>query len=165
MSRQEVSLVFKLACPVGEVRGTSRVVFRVTSRDQALTAPDTDAVWTYADDEANEAQTRNVVVDRALAELEHAQASAEALELNRAGRYDAAQSRLQRGAAAIAKWAGGDAIIGSVVSQMGEEAEACAAPMAPSMMKSQHFASMNQSRGRSMAGGARRRTTSEKIPK
>ncbi|MEO7270632.1 MAG: VWA domain-containing protein [Vicinamibacterales bacterium] len=165
VSRQEVSLVFKLAFPVGEVRGTSRVVFRVTSRDHLLTAPDTDAVWTYADDEANEAQARNVVVDRAVADLEYAQASAEALELNRAGRYEAAQSRLQHGAAAIATWAGGDAVIGSVVSQMAADADACAAPMSPAEMKAQHFASMNQSRGRSAAGGARRRTPSDEVAK
>jgi Ca-activated chloride channel family protein len=165
VSRQDVSLVFRLAFQAGPLRGPSRVVFRVASKGSALTAPEADAVWTYGDDEANEAQMRNVLVDRAVAELEHAHASAEALELNRAGHFDAARTRLQLGADAIAQWAGNDAQIVSVVHRIREEAVAYAAPMSSSEMKAQHFASANLSRMRSEGGRARRPKTEIETPK
>ena len=165
VSRQDVRLVFKIAFPPGPLRGLSRVVFHVESKDGALTAPETDAVWTYGDDEANQAQPRDLAVDRAVAELQHAQASAEALEHNRAGRFDAARERLNRGAASISHWAGDDAEIRSVVNAMKREADAYAAPMSPMEMKAQHFASSNRSHMRSEGGRARRRKPSDEVPK
>jgi hypothetical protein len=130
---------------------------------QMLRPTDRFSIVTYADDEANEAQTRNVIVDRAVAELEHAQASTEALELNRAGRFGAARVRLRVSAEAIAQSGGGDAAIQAVVDRMNQEADACAAPMTVGEMKAQHFASSNLSKMRSSAGGARRGKSSDEV--
>ena len=86
VSRQDVELVFRLKFPHGKPAETARAIFSVSDKRGAINEPETDRIWTYADHHANDAQSRNVVVDRAVAKLYAAQAIAEALELNRAGR-------------------------------------------------------------------------------
>ncbi len=111
VSRQDVEVVLRLKFPHGAAGQTARALFGVTDAPGAIREPDTDAIWTYADHRANDTQPRNVSVDRAVAKLYAAQAAAEALELNRAGRFADAAARLQATAERITqyRWLGSGA--------------------------------------------------------
>ena len=64
-----MSLVFRVKFPTGMAKATAQVTFDVKDRNAALNAPVTDILWTYDDHAANDAQPRNVIVDRAVARL------------------------------------------------------------------------------------------------
>jgi len=65
--------------------------------------------WSYAADRAHKAQPREVFVDREVARLCAARARADALELNREGKYKEARAVLGKTARRIDAYAGGDA--------------------------------------------------------
>ena len=77
-SRQDVSIVLRLKFPNGKDGNTARAIFGVIDERGAIDERDSDRIWTFADHSANNAQSRNVVVDRAVATLYAAQATAEA---------------------------------------------------------------------------------------
>lgn len=156
ISRQDVSLVLRLTFPAAE-EPSARVVFGVTDAGNALGEPDTDLIWTFADHRANDRQPRNVVVDRAVARLYAAQAQADALELNRAGRYDDATERLAATARRIEKYAGNDPELLAIAEELQERHVVYARLMSPMAMKAEHFASENVSKMRGPMGQARRR--------
>jgi Ca-activated chloride channel homolog len=156
-SRQDVEVVFRLKFPNGKAGGSARAIFSVTDARGAISEPDTDAIWTYADHRANDTQPRNVIVDRAVAKLYAAQAAAEALELNRAGRFDEATARLGATARRIKQYAGNDPELRAIIESLRERDVIYAQPMMAAMSKSEHYASMNASKMRDSAGKARRR--------
>jgi Ca-activated chloride channel homolog len=156
-SRQDVELVFRLNFPNGKVGGAGRALFSVTDAGGALRLPDTDAIWSYADHHANDTQPRNVVVDRAVAKLYAARATAEALELNRAGRFDDATARLKATADRIQQYAGNDPELRAILASLRERDLVYAHPMAAPLSKAEHFASISVTRMRDAEGKARRR--------
>jgi Ca-activated chloride channel family protein len=158
-SRQDVELVFRLKFPAGKERDTGRAIFSVTDSRSALSLPDTDAIWTYADHSANDAQSRNAIVDRAVAKLYAAQAIAEALELNRAGRFEQAAARLKATARRIAQYAGKDPELLATLESLRERDVVYTQPMMASMSKADHFASISMAQNRTAEGKARRRPT------
>ncbi|MEP6915546.1 MAG: hypothetical protein ABJC89_07860, partial [Acidobacteriota bacterium] len=156
-SRQEVSLVLRLTFPTGKEGEARRAVFGVTDAQNAINEPDAEIAWTFADHRANDRQSRNAVVDLAVAELYAAQAQAEALELNRAGRFKEASARLERTALRIEQYAGNDPLLRDVIMQLRERHEVYAMPMSAMRSKSEHFASANAASMRGSDGKARRR--------
>lgn len=102
MSRQDVQLVFRLKFTEGREGSTATAAFWVADAANALQFPETDVAWTYRDHAANDAKPRNLAVDRVVAPLSAAKARAEALELNRAGRFDEARELLEKIADRIA---------------------------------------------------------------
>ena len=120
IARQDVSLVFRVKFPTGTAKATAQVTFDVKDRNAALNAPVTDILWTYDDHAANDAQPRNVIVDRAVARLFLANAQAEALELNREGQYEEAQERLRKVGRRIASYAGSDPELLAIISELDE---------------------------------------------
>ncbi len=156
-SRQDVEVVFRLKFPNGKAGDSARAIFSVTDARGAISEPDTDAIWTYADHRANDTQPRNVIVDRAVAKLYAAQAAAEALELNRAERFDEATARLGATARRIKQYAGSDPELRAIIESLRERDVIYAQPMMAAMSKSEHYASMNASKMRDSAGKARRR--------
>ena len=118
-------------------------MFGVTDSRAALDERDTDLLWTFADHRANDRQRRNVVVDRAVARLYAAQAQAEALELNRAGRFDEAVARLDASRRRIQEYAGSDDVIRAIVDEMMQRHTVYAEPMSALRSKGEHFASLN----------------------
>ena len=156
-ARQEVSVVFRLQFPAGDQGQTVSAVFGIGDAAGALRAPDADRVWTYADHEANDTQPRNVVVDRAVAHLYAATAKADALELNREGRFDEARARLEATARRIAEYAGQDPELRAIVAELKERNDIYSAPMDSRSMKSEYAASYNVHRMRNPEGKARRR--------
>jgi len=159
-ARQEVSLVFALKFAAGE-RGTGlSVTFMVSDATGTLSMPDVNIAWTFADHEVNDAQTRNRIVDRAVAQLHAATAKAEALELNRSGNFPEARKRLERTARRIEKYAGDDPTLLALVADLRKTHEVYSAPMAAADVKRAYFQSMNVSYSRSPEGKARRSPTS-----
>lgn len=159
-SRQDVEIVFRLNFPNGKAGETGRVIFSVRDARGAISVPDTDAIWTYADHPANDTQPRNVLVDRAVARLYAAQATAEALELNRAGRFDEAAARLKKTARRIEQYAGNDPELRAILESLRERDIVYAQPMMAATSKAEHFASMSVASMRAPDGKARRRPTS-----
>jgi Ca-activated chloride channel homolog len=156
-SRQDVSLVFKLVFPEADTRRTIRAVFSVSDAGAALQGADCDLVWTFDDHAANDAQRRNVVVDREVAKLYAAKATAEALELNRARRFEEAAAVLERTANRIKQYAGSDHELLEIVDSLLQRRPDYAMPMPALALKKEHFASSNAVAMRSSSGTARRR--------
>ena len=108
---------------------------------------------------ANDAQPRNVVVDRAVATLYAAQATAEALELNHAGLFKEATARLEATARRIEQYAGSDPELRAIIASLRERSEVYEQPMGALLSKSVHYGSMNVAMNRESTGKARRRPT------
>jgi Ca-activated chloride channel family protein len=160
IARQDVSLVFRLEFPAGAPQSTASAVFAVTDPNGVLAEPDRDIVWTFAGHVENDRQPRNRTVDRIVAELYAAAARAEALELNRAGRFDDARERLEKTAKAIEQYAGSDPEMLRVIAELRERHDSYSAPMSAVLLKKEYSQSLSSSRMRDVTGKARRRPTS-----
>jgi Ca-activated chloride channel family protein len=156
-SRQDLALVFKLVFPQAQKGWTTRALFSLVDREGALRVADTDLVWTFDDPPANDAQHRNVVVDREVAKLYAAKAMGEALELNRAGRFEQASAVLEQTASRVQEYAGNDPELLAVVESLRRRASEYQAPMMPLRAKEEYFASSNMVAMRCEDGKARRR--------
>jgi len=157
VSRQAVSLVVRLQFPQGANASTATALFSLSDDGGVLEAGQTDAIWTYRGHEENDRQPRNVVVDREVAKLYAAKARAEALELNRAGRYEDAQRRLKATADRIRQYAGDDPVIEEIVASLGESSVTYAQMLSAPALKAERYASYNLSRMRGADGKAPRR--------
>jgi len=156
-ARQEVSLVFALKFPAAVEGEVASVLFSVSDAAGALSAPESDVAWTFAEHRSNDTQPRNVAVDRAVAQLYAAAARADALELNRAGRFADAMARLEAAALRVEKYAGSDAQLCRIIAELRERHEAYSAPMSAMRSKQEFAASRNISSMRDASGKARRR--------
>lgn len=164
VSEQVLDVVLRLTFPYGDVGRTTGAVIALADRDgvfamAAGAAPDDRITWTWDDHGANEAQARDVEVDRAVATQFAARARQEAVQRNRHGDFEGARHVLQATARRIRDYAGRDARMRELVAELRAEAETFAAPMAPLMLKEAHFASANASRMRSVTGRALRSRT------
>lgn len=157
VSRQEVALVFKLTFPTGAKGRPVRAVFSVSDSTGALGATQADLVWTFDEPAANNAQRRNVEVDREVAKLYAAKVMAEALELNRAHRFEEAAALLEKTANTIEQYAGSDPELLEIVASLHQRRPDYSAPMLAVALKQEHYASSNAMAARSAAGKARRR--------
>jgi Mg-chelatase subunit ChlD len=148
---QVVEIVLRLAFPYGEHgRETGVILGTGTGADARL-------AWTYADDRTNNGQTRDRDVDRAVARQFAARARQEAVRRNRAGDLDGARHILAATARRIKSYAGKDAELGGLVSELEAESPRYAAMVAEADRKSLHFASANMARSRDIQGLATRR--------
>lgn len=157
-ARQEVALVFAIKFPSGPAKSTIAASFEVSDARDALNAPETDLLWTFADHAANDAQPRNREVDHAAALLYAAAARAEALEMNRAGRYADSSRRLKLTSDRIAEYAANDPVLGALVEELRDRDMAdYSRPMSSGDMKRGLTASYSMSRMRDDSGKARRK--------
>ncbi len=108
VSGQQLDVVVALKFPAGHAGDTVAVQFGLSDRDGALATAPQALGWSYAADRAHKAQPREVIVDREVARLYAARARAEALELNREGKYKEARAILEKTARRIDAYAGGD---------------------------------------------------------
>ncbi len=164
VSEQVVEVVLRLSFPYGDVGRDTGAIVALTDRDgvfAARLAGGHDPVrltWTYADDVANDAQTRDRDVDRVVARLFAARARQEAIGRNRDGDYAGARRILDATRARILGYAGDDREIRSVVDTLAEEEVVYAAPMAEPLRKQAHFASANALRSRDVMGRSVKRS-------
>jgi len=158
VSDQQLTVVLRFRFPYGEIGRQVGALVGVSDADGALTIAPVALSWTYADNPANDAQRRDRIVDRAVAELLAARARQEAVSHNRAGRYDAARAALQAVAQRIGESAGDDPQLRGLLAQLDRDEDQWAAP-APEMARKAAFAASSYvARGRSPSGHATRRS-------
>jgi Ca-activated chloride channel family protein len=159
---QVLDVVLRLTFPFGDVGRTAGAIFSLHDRDGVFAggagpaAPEVRLAWSWEDHAANDAQPRDVEVDRAVATQFAARARQEAVQRNRHGDYAGARAILEATAKRIRSYAGSDSRLRELVAELSAEAEQFAAPMAPLMLKEAHYASSTMARMRSPSGEAQR---------
>ena len=156
VSGQEVSALIVLAFPAGAEGSVVDVRFGLTDRDGVLAAPPQAVTWTFASHRDNDAQPRDRVVDRAVAELQAASAREQALDLNRLGKFDEARRLLDALAALIRTHAGDDGELQDIARELATDQQVFGACMSPASMKALHFRSHSAQRMRAPDGKAKR---------
>ena len=157
VSGQDVAVVLALRFPPMPAGVEFLVRIGAADRDGVLGGETQTVSWTVASNPINDAQPRDVIVDRAVAALHAARARAEALELNRAGHFDEARKRLARTARRILAYAGGDAELSAIAAELMADAEQYGDMMSAAAMKASHFRSYSMMKMREPDGKARRR--------
>jgi len=156
-SEQVVEVVLRLAFPYGSAGREIGAIIALTDRDGVFGAGPgaTDPIrltWAYADDAANDRQSRDREVDRAVARLFAARARQEALRRNRDGDFEGARWVLDGTRGRIEGYAGDDPAMRSLLGTLAEEEVVYAAPMAELSRKRLHYASANLLRSRDGTG-------------
>ncbi len=160
IASQEIAAVVKLDFPAGaageEVRGRVRLFSGGVegTQHEGVAA----IIWRFASHPENEAQPRDIVVDREVATLYAARARAEATEANRHGDMRHGRRVLERTAARIRSYAGTDEDLRQVFQGLLEEVPRYAEEMSPMALKAAFFESESRSKGRSPLGRAKRTT-------
>jgi hypothetical protein len=156
VSGQQLDVVVALKFPKGQAGDTIAVQFGLSDRDGSLVASPQALGWSYATDRAQQGQAREVNVDRAVARLYAAGARAEALELNRAGKFAEARSALEKTARRVLDYAGDDDELKTIAGELRAEAAAFGHVMDARSMKQRYFESYSISKNRAPDGKARR---------
>lgn len=157
---QALEIVLRLTFPYGDIGRETGAILGLADRDGAFRAAGSNEArltWKYADNASNDAQPRDIEVDRAVARQFAARARQEALVRNRAGDYDGARRLLKRVEGRIRTYAGRDAELRAILSELDTEAPAYLRAMAPRELKQRHFASANVARSRTAQGAAIKR--------
>jgi Ca-activated chloride channel homolog len=161
VSGQLLTIVLRLTFDFGTVGREVGLLLRVSDRDAAFeratpaTAP-ASLAWTYADHAANDAQQRDVEVDRVVARLFAERAKQDAVRLNREGRYDDARRALHGVRRRVSAYMGSDTVLRGLVEELSAEEVQFAAPMPEMARKAAYFQSSTVSRMRTMDGKSRR---------
>lgn len=153
---QEVELALRVTFPRRGEGDGAILTARLVDRDGVLDEAPASLTWDYASHEANGAQERNVAVDLVVARRYAAHARRRALEHNRAGDLDAAQRELRATAGRIREYAGRNADLLRVASELEREAERHRERFSAHMMKSAHYFNYNVMEGKGMDGRKRR---------
>ena len=161
VSGQVLSVVLHLVFDYGEVGRELGIHVRVADRDGAFGAarPALEPVslaWTYADHGANDAQPRDVEVDRVVARVFAERAKQDAVSLNREGRYDEARAALEGVRTRVGRYAGADVMLNGLVAELAVEQVDYSAPMPEMARKERHFRSSNVCRMRTEDGKSRK---------
>jgi Ca-activated chloride channel family protein len=156
MSGQQLDVVVALKFPAGHAGDTVAVQFGLSDRAGALAAARQALGWSYAADRAHKAQPREVIVDREVARLYAARARADALELNREGKYKEARAVLEKTARRIDAYAGGDAELKAIAEGLRGDGADYERSMNAKDQKVRYFQSYSVSMNRMPDGKARR---------
>jgi hypothetical protein len=157
-SGQEVVAVVRVQFPRGDVGARSSVRISFGADDALRPLATADVAWTYASHADNDAQPRDVAVDREVAKLYAARARAEATEANRDGDFKRARRALEGTARRIREYAGSDHELQALVETLGEEVPHYAdAPMGARDLKVAMYMAEVSAKGRTHDGKARRR--------
>jgi Ca-activated chloride channel family protein len=154
VSEQQLTAVVKLTLPGGRLGAKADIGVTVTGRGVAPTTA--ECVFTYASDADDEAQPRDREVDREVARVYAALARAAAVEANRLGDFSAAASRLERVAANITAYAGDDAVLHSIASELRGNVREFTRAMSPQALKGFFFEAEAMTKFRDTLGRARR---------
>ncbi len=161
VSGQLLTIALRVTFDYGVVGREVGLVIRVGDRDAVFDAASpapapVSLTWTYADHGANDAQPRDVEVDRIVARLFAERAKQDAVRLNREGRYDDARRSLDGVRARVHAYAGADPVLRSLVDELSQQEVEFAAPMPEMARKAAYFQSSNVSRMRTAEGKSRR---------
>ena len=159
---QVLEVVLRLTFPYGDIgRETGAIlglddgsgVFRASGSNEAR------LTWAYADNASNDAQPRDIEVDRAVARQFAARARQEALLRNRQGDFEAAARALKGVARRIRAYAGRDVELRALLSELEAEQPVYMMAMTPMDLKQRHFATSNLARSRTAQGAAIKRSS------
>jgi len=153
---QAVEVVLRLRFPYGQAGREIGALMSVRAADGALEGGET-LRWTYADDRANDVQSRDREVDRVVARAFADRAKTEAIRMNREGRYEEARRALLAVADRISGYAGRDPVLRGIVAELRREAEEWAVVREESHRKIAYSASYNSLKMRGPDGEAIRR--------
>ncbi|HOQ59832.1 MAG TPA: VWA domain-containing protein [Vicinamibacterales bacterium] len=156
VSGQQFDVVVALKFPAGHAGDTIAVQFTLADRDGALSAPPQVIGWSYGAASSLQGQPRDRIVDRAVARLYTARARAEALELNREGRFREARARLEKTARRILGYAGDDEELRQMAEELRAEAADYSRGMDEMARKQRYFRSYSSQKDRLPDGKARR---------
>ncbi len=156
-AEQAVDVVLRLTFPYGEPGQEAGAIIGLVDRDgvfedRGTAARSSRVEWTYATHAANDAESRDVEVDRQVARIFAARARQAAVALNRAGRYDEARQLLRATRHRIRDYAGRDAELNQILESLREDEGVFAAAMAEPERKVRHYASANLARCRDEQG-------------
>jgi hypothetical protein len=155
-SGQHLDIVVLLRFPKGEAGEKISADYGVVGRDGLPCAPGETVRWTWASYKRNDAQSRNLEVDRAVATLYAARARAHATELNRRGEYDAAWQVLEATSRRICSYAGSDPVIRQLAADLLQKTQILGAMMDAMALKEQHFRAYTTWKGRDISGRSMR---------
>ena len=163
VSGQVLSIVLRVTFDFGEVGREVGIAVRVGDRDGAFATADPSGApvtvgWRYADHAANDAQPRDRSVDRVVARLFADRARQEAVLLNRTGHYDRAAKVIDGVRRRVAGYAGSDAELQGIVSELAEEKPVYAAAMPEMARKHSYYAASVSLRSRSVDGKSQKRS-------
>jgi hypothetical protein len=157
VSRQAITVVVKVDFPAGQSHDELSARVRLISGTGRETVDEKSLRWRFASHQENDAQPRDAIVDREVAELYAARARGEAGEANREGDFRRARRVLERTAERVREYAGNDEDLRRVWQQLLEEVPRYAEQvMSPMVMKSAFFRAESRLKDRSEAGSARR---------
>ena len=157
VSEQEVTAVFRVAFPTGEVDDHLTARVALSHRDATSGGAHGELRWRFASHAENDAQPRDRTVDREVAAIFAARARAEATEANRAGDFLAARQVLEQTAQRINGYAGGDAdLVREAAALEDAVSEYALASMSATHLKASFFAAESALKAREPAGRARR---------
>jgi Ca-activated chloride channel homolog len=154
VSEQQLAVVIKLTMPARDL-GTNADI-GVTLSGRGVMPATVELTLRYVSDADDEAQPREREVDREVARLYAARARADAVEANRVGHFARAMGQLQRVGASIAAYAGDDAELHRLASELHLEAPQFGAPMASEELKAHFFDAEATTKSRDVLGRARR---------
>jgi Ca-activated chloride channel family protein len=154
VSEQQMAVVIKVAMPAGETGAKADIGITVIGRGVVPTTA--VATLTYASDADDEAQPRDREVDREVARVYAALARAAAVEANRVGHFSEAAGKLQRVGANIAGYAGDDATLRRIASELQSSVMEFSAPLAAQRLKGHLFAAENAVKSRDASGRAQK---------
>ncbi len=157
VSGQVLTIALRLTFDFGDVGREVGALVRVGDRDHAFDAASpalapVSLAWQYADHAANDAQARDVEVDRVVAELFAQRARQEAVRLNREGQFEAARAALGGVRQRVAGYAGRDQRLNEIVAELRDQQDRFAAPMPEASRKSVHYQASLASRMRQPDG-------------
>ena len=156
VSGQQVEVSLRLTFPLGRIGDSTPAILSLADRDGVLADATGRLSWEYADDAANDAQSRDHEVDRVIARVFVARAQREAVRLNRARDYDAARKTLEATARRIRTYAGRDPELRSIVDELMHEVERFRHEMPERVRKEAYARSAYAMQSRAADGAARR---------
>jgi Ca-activated chloride channel family protein len=165
VAEQVLDVVLRVTLSYGELGRETGLIISLVDRDGVLrdrsgaADPDARISWTYADNATNDSQPRDAAVDRAVAGQFVARARQEAVRLNRSGDYESARRALAATAKRIRSYAGHDARLLELITELERETQVFAAPMPAMALKEAHYASSLLARTRDAAGRSMKQRT------
>jgi Ca-activated chloride channel family protein len=157
VSDQELDVILALSFPGGEVGHRLVATFALKDVAGIFSEIPQSLTWEFADQADNDAQTRDLSVDRQVASLYAARAQQEAVRLNRQGNYPAASQAMLSAASQIQCFAGDDPAINATLLELEAESRDFTAPMSPMHLKERYYKAHVVASARDKEGKAKRR--------
>lgn len=157
VSNQDVEMLVRLALPAATAGQEVQLDASLADRDGVLDPSVATITWVPASVQAVEAAPRDGRVVRVLAEMIVASARAEALELNRAGKFAAARRRIERAIDELRALGADPAELQDLLVPLDDDRASLSEEMAPMARKAMFSMTQARLRNRTAEGKARRK--------